>query len=72
MLSTNICKNCKYFQPDKSWYIRQYRIANGKCTHPTSQTIDIVSGDVTYETAKEMRKTQCGPQGSYYIVKKWW
>ncbi len=67
-----ICKNCKYFRSNRL-YLYSYGhqpIVNGRCTHPTSQTMDLVSGVPTYELAKTMRDNMthtCGENASFYV-----
>ena len=69
----NICKSCKHFMPDKTFRDPKYAIKYGVCRHPLFQTIDKVSGEVTYEKAKILREypssvsnLTCGPEGEYY------
>lgn len=70
LMQTKTCRNCKYFQPNQSWFSHQYRISYGQCTHPISQNINLVSGVVSYQDASTQRQQQennCGPQGTYYL-----
>jgi hypothetical protein len=74
MSTTKICRNCKYFKPDKTTGADSM-LYFGKCMHPKAQTVNIVTGDVSYKLAKYYREDntiisrnieQCGPEGKYY------
>ena len=69
----NICKNCRYFQPNLAK--KQYNIAHGFCHHPLANHVNIITGETAYPEASDMRKAEslyitkevlCGPQGQHY------
>jgi hypothetical protein len=72
------CRTCKYFQPDSYWYSKEMRLHNALCRHPKAQTVNLVSGKVTYEKAQNMRypgnvdknNTACGLKALYYEEEK--
>ncbi len=70
----NICRNCKFFKPDRTYTTKESMINYGLCVHPVSQTINKVSGEATYIKAVEMRsliyETECGPCGLLYEPEK--
>lgn len=72
-----ICKNCKYFKPNPSFSSGSMKVTYGLCSHPRSQTIDNVSGEIKYKNARDMRRDPlyinpstsaevCGVLGQYY------
>jgi hypothetical protein len=73
---TRYCTQCKYFRLNNvEWYSRDNQIHYGVCTHPSANTIDVVTGDNIYEYAFDMRKDKsshiddlhlCGKVGLYY------
>lgn len=69
--STRICNDCVHFRHDKTFIAKKYCVSNGFCTHPESATIDVVSGDITYQRASIMRyKDTCGFEGKLYEKEK--
>lgn len=68
MAAKVICKTCKYFRPDTRWFSRDNQLKFGLCQHPSAQTVNLVSGHVTYEKAEEMRYRTgpCGLNAQYY------
>ena len=72
MLTTKVCRNCKHFKPNGTWTMHDFRIQYGHCTHPTSQTIDHISGIIIYQEARKVREkdseNMCGPQGTHHVL----
>lgn len=65
--SRPICKDCVHFRPNMSYVTKEHRYTWGYCTHPTSCTIDVVTGKKTYEHAKTARfQEACGIEGKHY------
>lgn len=66
-----LCKDCKYFKPDREWTLKNDQIAHGYCTHQNAiRTISYHTGNVKYESASYMRKYKgCGTSARYYIDK---
>ena len=67
-----ICKNCKYFKPESFEF---NNIQKGICKHPNSQSVNIITGVVSYQKATEMRNDSsfivkkevlCGQKGTLY------
>jgi len=70
-----ICRNCKYFRPDREWIYSDKQFHYGRCAHHTSQTIDLVSGIPTYELARTMRdkdNLKCGKTGAFHTDANLW
>lgn len=62
----NLCRNCKYFMPDKSYLFNsKSKVEFGKCTY--EQKIDLVTGDVSYDYASIVREFTC--KGEFYKEK---
>lgn len=75
MTFVNVCRNCKYFKPDKSFHSADQRLSYGTCLHPKSQTINIITGKVDYKLARYFREDStiakreidvCGSVGKFY------
>lgn len=64
-----ICRNCKYFAPNHSWYSTDSAVKYGYCRHEKSTTIDLVSGRKTYGSAESMREYDnlCGKDGKFFV-----
>ena len=68
MNGLKICKDCKYFKPDPTAFCKEMRLARALCTHPCSKDVDIITGKVSYDTAKHMRadESECGQAARFY------
>lgn len=56
-LKPNICKDCKYFQPDNFYFLTQNRYEFGKCKK--SMDLNLVSGKINYNYASITREYKC-------------
>jgi hypothetical protein len=67
-----ICRNCTHFRPNKGFAAPQDRVQQGLCTHITSQRVDIVTGEVFFYTARDMRGDDgaCGLNAKYFEHEK--
>jgi hypothetical protein len=64
-----VCKECKYFRPYNGVGINEEdRLSYGLCVHPSSTSVDIVSGRIQFEYAYDMRKhnNNCGIDARYF------
>jgi hypothetical protein len=62
-----ICTACKYFSPSYLYFTNSANIKHGKCTHPITQNVDIVTGKVTYPTIVSARYLDpCNVQAALY------
>ncbi len=59
--STNYCKSCVHFMPNKT--IREDSIGHGYCK--LFGTVDLVTGQIEYAPAKMSREYEC--KGEYFI-----
>lgn len=67
-----ICKNCKYFAPDREWPSRYDQMQHGFCTHPNAMiAVSYHQGHVYNKRADTCRKDSrgCGRDARYYIDK---
>ena len=71
------CRDCKYFQPNRSFATSTMRVSNGLCTHPKSVIVDVGSGAWVHDRADNMRKDgddvavkhhgPCGKDGKLFV-----
>lgn len=64
-----LCKNCKYFFPNKEFSTHEYQLKHGICKHPKSIVkVDYHTGVYKYNDAQYMRTSpnKCGTTGVYY------
>lgn len=55
------CRDCKYLKLNKSWYAENNQLYYAHCSHPNAMlSTDMVTGNIEYETAKNMRKDKDG------------
>ena len=61
-----VCKNCKYFLPNKNLNDKKSQVIYGRCSNFMEK--DIVSGDVEYNYASVCRSSDrlCGQYGKYF------
>jgi hypothetical protein len=67
-----LCKNCKYFAPDKGFSNREEQIRFGFCTHPSAEiAVSYHRGNVYNKSATTWRKDirGCGSGARYYLDK---
>lgn len=75
----SICRNCKYFVPNKRYNFSDWRFKEAYCKHPALTTIDCVTGIPSYRFAKDLRhaKEFCGKEAIRFeeernvVAKKW-
>lgn len=70
MSTLKICRDCKYFKPDtKRWFLKEYAIQYGLCTHKSTTYTNYISGKIIYYEAKEMRDNYdiCGKNAKLYV-----
>ena len=60
MSNYKLCKDCKHYRPH--WFTGIHK----SCTHPSSTTIDVVTGAKEHGAASTMRNGPCGMEGKYY------
>lgn len=62
-----VCRDCKFYKPNNE-HISNIKFSKGFCTHPKSTTIDLITGDISYNLAMENRllPSMCGEEGMLY------
>lgn len=60
-MAAPLCKNCVHYKPYK---YSSFETALSDCKKVSE--INVVTGEITYSSASEVRRHQCGPEGTLY------
>ena len=62
LMAAPLCKDCVHYKPYK---YSNFVSSSADCTKVMT-TSDLITGDVTYSSASEVRRRQCGPEGRLF------
>jgi hypothetical protein len=63
-----LCCQCKHFKPNAAVSAPKSRVSLGRCAHPSTAKVDLVSGETTYEYAAVIRMlgAPCAPEAKLH------